>query len=132
MIKFLLKNKIQFLASLGSNLIIFMLAIYIIADRLTNYIGVMSMIFGLLATYFFVLNIKKYEKIYRLRVTVLYVIFIVFLINVSKLFLDPSEVLSGTGIFIGFLLWIVVWNVADTVHNIREKSKLSLQDLEVK
>ena len=132
MIKFLLKNKMQFLASFGSNLIIFMLVIYVIADRLTNYIGVMSMIFGLLATYFFVLNIKKYEKIYRLRVTVLYVIFIVFLINVSKLFLDPSEVLSGTGIITGFMLWVLVWNVADTVHNIREKSKLSLQDLEVK
>ena len=132
MIKFIMKNKLQFTASLFTNLVTFTFIIFVIAIKLTDYNGVMSMIFGLLATYWFVVNIKKYNKLIRLRVTVLYVAFIVLVINISKLFLDVEDVLSFTGIFIGFMIWITVWNVADTAHNIREKSRLSLQDLDTK
>ena len=130
MIKFLLQNKLQLLLAFSSNLIIFMFLIYVIAYKLLNYIGAMSVLFGLIATYFFVINIKKYDKLIRLRITVFYVLGIVLMRYISTFILDPSEVLSGTGIFVGFMLWIIVWNIADTVHNIREKSKLTLQDLE--
>lgn len=132
MIKFIMKNKLQFMFSFLTNLVMFIFLLFIIVVRLYDYIGIMSIFSGLFLTGFFVANIKKYNKLIRLRVTVIYVLAIVLLHYSTKFILDPSDVLSGLGIFTGFLLYIVTWNIADTVHNIREKSKLSLQDLEVK
>ena len=125
MIKFLMKNKLQLLLAVITNLISFGFVLYVIALKLMSYNGIMSLCFGLMATYFFAINIKKYRKIIRLRVTVLYVAFIVLLVRISVLFLNAEDVLSGTGIFIGFLIFALVFNIADTIHNIREKASLN-------
>lgn len=122
MIKFILENKLQFTIVLFINLLTFMFIIYVIALKLNDYIGFMSICFGVTATYFFAINIKEYAKVYRLRILVLYVLFVIVLLQSSKLFLSSEDVLTGT--FIGFLIYMLVSNITDTLDNIRTKSKL--------
>lgn len=124
MINFIMKNKLQFTTVVFTNLVTFMFIIYIIALKLLDEVGMMSIIFGVFVTFIFAINIKKYAKVYRLKILVIYVLFIIIIRYISTLFLSPEDVLSGTGIFIGFLSYALVANILETINNIKNKIAL--------
>ena len=129
MIKFIMKNKMQLAVSFMFNLIMLFIVIILLAGYKNmindDFLVLSSMIFGLLATRLLEVLIKYNRKEVRIRIILAVTIFTVLVIYFTTM--------TATGAFLGFLTYVIVFNAADTVHNIRrEKSRLSLQDLDTK
>ena len=133
MMKFIMKNKLQFVIVILSNLALYLLIIgsIVIQNMTTDSMTLFeSILLGILSTHLFIIMAKKVDKSKRLRLLLGVLIYILGLRYISTFILDPSEVLTVAGILIGFLIYVYVWNTADTIHNIRVKSGLVLTDLE--
>ena len=132
MLKFIMRNKLQFLAVIGSNLILYWLLIVAIAYTTNTLNDLESILGGILFAYLAVISFREYDKKYRPRITLFLLIFLLGSRYISTFWLDPSEVITIKGIVIGFLVYVYIWNTADTIHNIRVKSRLVLTDLDKK
>lgn len=132
MIKFLMRNKLQFLTVIGTNLIVFLIIILMYVINIKTLTDLEAVFLGLFYTYFSIIYIKKFDKKIRLRLILVSLIYIFGLRYISTFILDPEEVLTIQGIIIGFLIYVYIWNTADTIHKIRMKSRLVLTDLDTK
>lgn len=135
MIKFLMRNKLQFFISISTDLAFFFIIIIGIAlqSRTTDsYLLLMSIFLGVLSMHLIVILLRRNDKSKSIRIVLFSLLYVFGLRQISTYIIDPSDVLTVGGIIIGFLVYIYVVNTTDTIHNIRVKSRLVLENLDTK